>query len=307
LALELGDDITLGADLDSIAYLDNGLEQLLPFFIDLLRRHIGACLPAVQDADTPAFEALITERIFSRLDAFNELCLASACVPRDFLHLFRTSTVAAFRRNEPKIRVGDIRQAARQSFDGKSKRFPMGSQELVFLEHIYQDIVAPQHSYVFLLRDIDTEHPIVGALWGGRLLHKMPLELSYYQESTHTVFRYYQMDYGKCVELLIAQARRDGTAEGEGFSKMAAGIASSASGFVERLTVCLTAIAAPLVTRWVREHDAIASEPGGTLRADPESILVTPDAFRRYVSHSGSQIKGSQRLARDRGNRSGSR
>ena len=210
------------------------------------------------------------EEIFDGYEAFSELCQASAGVARDFLHLFRNATSIQMRTNSPKITLSHIRDAAENLYASKKRSFNSGSIELRIIDNIYRGIVAKQKTYLFLLAETDSHHPEIQLLWAERMIHRMPA--TYYDSKEHVQYIYYQVDYGKCVNLLSAEATSAGKKKGHAL----AGAIDNFSdfGWIGKLVSNVATVALPTLMGFIEKRKALANEPGGNWSPNPREIIV---------------------------------
>ena len=275
IGYEEGDDISSDVDLDSIVFVDNDLKQFLPFFMNLLKRHIGMSLDWIRYMEMEEFERFICNEIFDGVDVFSELCQASTGVPRDFLHLFRNATTMQVSMNESKIKLLHIRKVAAKLHESKKKSFKSRSPELMILDDIYRNIIAKNKTYFFLLKEIHTIHPAIQMLWVERLIHKMPAV--YYNIDNHTRYIYYQIDYGKIVDLLSSKAAKSGREKGV---KMATAISEFSSiGWLGSIISTASKELLPTLMEQAEKIQRLADEPAGDLSPDHKRIMVDDSIF----------------------------
>ena len=277
IGYEEGDDISADVDLDSIVYIQNDLKQFLPFFITLIKRHMGMSLEWVKSMEILEFEKFICNEIFNGLEVFSELCQASAGVPRDFLQLFRNVTSIQVSSKQSNINLVHIRTAAAKLHESKKHSFIPESLELTILDNIYRSIVAKHKTYLFLVKENRSLHPAIQMLWAERLIHKMPA--LYYDSNTHIRYIYYLMDYGECVDLLSSEAEKSGIEKGK---KMADSIPESefhSSGWVAVFTTAAK-IFLPITMGYVEKRLALSNSPAGNLAPDPKNIIVDDAIFK---------------------------
>jgi Cdc6-like AAA superfamily ATPase len=299
LGYEEGDDISADVDLDSIVYIENDMQQFLPFFLVLLKRHMGLYLEWVKLMSMPNFETFVFNEVFNGIDVYSELCQASMGVPRDFLYLFRRSTSKQVAQGQPKIQLFHIRSAALDLYKSKETSFQTGSQELSIVDEIYRNITAKHKTYFFLLSDELVQHPATRLLWAERLIHKMPI--SYYDMDTHTRYIYYQMDYGKFVDLLSAEAAAKGEKEGRKW-------ATSILDFTPPtwLKIAFSILPLELVPKDKAETilsqlgsslerlKALMNEPSGSLAPNPKDIIVDKAIFQGKKPRTSRAGRGSK-------------
>lgn len=279
LGYEEGDDISADIDLDSVVFCENDLNQFIPFFLLVLKRHIGVSLDWVKEMIPVDFEDFIYNQVFENPEAFSELCQASAGVPRDFLNLFRNATSIKVARNEPHIQLVHIRSAAEQLFNSKKASFSHGSPSLSLLEKIYKNIIAKNRTYYFLLKEEFLWNPYIQMLWSERLIHKMPA--GYYDTENHEKYHYYQIDYGKCVDLLAAEAFEGGKCKAQKWVRFIPSytilnwIDSTAAILFQTIKEVL-----PQTMGLIERRKALAQIPAGTLKPIINNIIVDDSYFK---------------------------
>ena len=275
IGYEEGDDISADVDLDSIVCLQNDLGQFLPFFMILLKKHMGMTLEWVKSMEMPEFEKFVCNEVFEEPDVFSELCQASAGVPRDFLQLFRNAISMQVRLGAANLSLLHIRAAAAKLHESKRHSFEPESSELSILDNIYRSIVAKQKTYLFLLKENHSRNPAIQMLWTERLIHKMPA--LYYDSNTHIRYIYYLVDYGECVDLLSSEAAKLGSEKGE---KMADSIPDFSSfGWLGSVISGLAKTGLPLLMECVEQIQTLQDEPAGNLVPDPKNIIVEDSIF----------------------------
>jgi len=278
IGYEEGDDISSDIDLDTLIFLENDLSQFLPFFLTLLHRHLSASLDWVASMSLSEFRQTIENEIFENLDVFSELCQASAGVPRDFLEIFSTATALQTALGRPKMQLIHVRDAAQAIYEAKRRSFAPQSKLLEVLELIYKRIVAEHQTYFFLVAQEDVWHPALRMLWTERLVHRIPAH--YYDPDTHTRYVYYQLDYGKYVDLLSIEAALKGREQGK---KLSAALQEY------RATNWLSDIIADAFSsdladfmEEVKRRERLASQPAGSLAPDPKEIMLPKWILDKY-------------------------
>ena len=280
IGYEEGDDITADVDLDSVVFLENDLTQFLPFFMTVLKKHMGRKLDWVKEMELSEFDKFITTEVFDKPETFSELCQASAGIPRDFLNLFRDSTLRKVNRQDANqqdasIKLVDIRDTAAKLFETKRKSFPREAKELTLLNKIYRQIIAKNKTYFFLLPE-DPLRSEIEMLWTERLIHKIPAK--YYDRETDITYIYYQIDYGKCVNLLKELAREQGRAKGE--KALGVGITGAIVDFMPGRWTKLLTKTMPTIMGLIQTRKALAEEPAGNIAPNPQDIMVDDAIFQ---------------------------
>ena len=272
---EEGDDISADIDLDSIIYVQNDLRQFLPFFVNVLKKHMGISYNLVEFMEMQKFEEFIYNNIFEGTNVFSELCQASAGVPRDFLHIFRMATYMQVSKGDNKIKLIHIREASKQLHKSKRFSFRPDSDELIISDNIYRRVIAKHKTYFFLLKEKDSLYPAIKMLWAERLIHKMPA--SYYDSETHIKYIYYMMDYGECVDLLISGADKLGKETG---TKMEAFIPNfQCFGWLGEPIMATIKSSLPMTMAEIAKALALENTPAGSLETQPKDLIFDDPIF----------------------------
>jgi hypothetical protein len=276
IGLEEGDDIHADVDLDKIAFSGESIDQLVPFFMAMIQRHVGASVEWVRNTSFTHFEIILTSLIFSGTSSFAELCQASGGVPRDFINIYRQATAIAANAGKsgqarPLLELLTVRMAAKPVYQSKRASFGRStSPQLQLLDRIYQDIYVRKHSYLFLLSQELTEDGTVQTLYMEKLIHRLPA--TYYDPDDERTYQYFQLDYGTTIDRLMADAAEGARASYE--SSLWAKVESLGSRFLGRT--------------WMREehqdpesiiaaYQALFKERVGRLDINPREIIFHPD------------------------------
>ena len=177
--------------------------------------------------------------------------------------------------NKSKIKLLHIRKVAAKLHESKKKIFKSGSSELIILDDIYRNTIAKNKTYFFLLKEIHTIHPAIQMLWVERLIHKMPIV--YYNIDNHTRYIYYQIDYGKIVDLLSSKAAKSGREKG---IKIATTINEfSPIGWLGSIISKTSKDVLPTLMEQAEKIQRLANEPAGDISPDPKRIMVDDSIF----------------------------
>jgi hypothetical protein len=221
IGLEEGDDIHADVDLDSIIFSGESIGELVPFFMAMIRKHVGEKIVWVREAEPEDFESFLTTTVFAGTKPFLELCHASGGVPRDFMNIYRNATTFAcnlVKSGHPRrpLDVAAIRVAARITYQSKRNSFSgkATSKQLQLLERIYQDIYVRKNSFYFLLSEEAAESDAMQALYTERLIHRVPLNF-FYDPTNEQTYLYFQLDYGTAIDRLMSNAANDAYASYE--------------------------------------------------------------------------------------------
>ena len=221
IGLEEGDDIHADIDLDSIIFSGESIGELVPFFMTMIRKHVGEKIVWVREAGPAAFDSFLTSTVFEGTKPFLELCHASGGVPRDFMNIYRNATTFALnlvKSGHPRrpLDVAAIRVAARITYQSKRNSFngKATSKQLQLLERIYQDIYVKKNSFYFLLSEEAAESDTMQTLYTERLIHRVPLKF-FYDPTNEQTYLYFQLDYGTAIDRLMSNAANDAYASYE--------------------------------------------------------------------------------------------
>ena len=229
IGLEEGDDIHADVNLDSIVFAGELLDQLVPFFMTMIKNHVGEKIDWVRTSTFAHFESFLTSIVFSGISPFVELCQASGGVPRDFINIYRMATVmtaniakssiptanmAKSSQFHPPFELMTVRMAAKNVYQSKRASFgKFASPQLRLLDRIYQEIYVKKHSYLFLLSEEYAEDDVVQTLYMEKLIHRWPT--TYYNPYDERRYQYFQLDYGTTIDRLMANVVKDARASYE--------------------------------------------------------------------------------------------
>ena len=219
IGLEEGDDIHSDVNLDSIVFAGESLDQLVPFFVAMIKKHVGEKVGWVRDSSFLDFESFLTSAIFKGVPPFIELCQASGGVPRDFINIYRAATTlsantAKSGQVRPPFQLLTVRLAAKGVYQSKRASFGKStSPQLRLLDRIYQEIYVKKHSYLFLLSEESAEDDVVQTLYMEKLIHRFPA--TYYNPDDERRYQFFQLDYGTTIDRLMANAIEDARASYE--------------------------------------------------------------------------------------------
>jgi len=281
IGLEQGDDIHLDVDLDTIVFASETLDQLGPFFMAMIKKHVGEKVDWVQGASFEDFESFLTTAIFQEMPPFLELCQASGGVPRDFINIYRAATteaanIARSSGDRPPFYLATVRRAAKGVYQSKRASFGRStSPQLRLLDSIYQEVYVKESSYFFLLSEESAEDDIVQTLYMEKLIHRVPA--TYYNPDDDRRYQYFQLDYGTTIDRLVANAGEDARASYEG--SVWARLASLGGKWLTDAVGELTVLLAPTL---------VLSKEAGRLDKEPREIIFPDDKVKMAASESGS-------------------
>ena len=281
IGLEQGDDIHPDVDLDTIVFARETLDQLGPFFMAMIKKHVGEKVDWVHNASFEDFESFLTTVIFKEMQPFLELCQASGGVPRDFINIYRAATTEAANtarsgQVRPAFSVATVRSAAKGVYQSKRASFGRStSPQLRLLDSIYREVYVKKSSYFFLLSEESAEDDIVQTLYMEKLIHRMPA--TYYNPDDDHRYQYFQLDYGATIDRLMANAEEDARASYEGSAWAA--LASLGGKWLTDFVGEAAAFLAPTL--------ALNRGPG-RLDIEPREIIFPDDKVKMAASESGS-------------------
>jgi hypothetical protein len=220
IGLEEGDDIHSAVNLDSVIFSGESIGQLAPFFMAMIKKHVGEKLPWVRDSSKAYFESFLMSMVFSGISPFVELCQASGGVPRDFINIYRNATTltaniakSSGQTRQP-LELVTVRMAAKSVYQSKRASFGKpSSPQLRLLDRIYQEIYVKKHSYLFLLSEESAEDDVVQTLYMEKLIHRLPP--THYNPADESRYQYFQLDYGTTIDRLLSNAVNDARASFE--------------------------------------------------------------------------------------------
>lgn len=294
IGLEEGDDIHTGVNLDEIVFSGESITQLVPFYIAMVKKHVGERVAWVRDASSAYFESFLTSMVFSGMKPFMELCQAAGGVPRDFISIYKAATVDAAmvagsgQHREP-FELLAVRIAAKRVYHSKRISFERStSPQLQLLDRIYQEIYIKKHSYQFLLSEESAEDDVVQTLYMVKLIHRLPA--SYYNPDDERRYQYFQLDYGTTIDRLMANAVDDVRASYQSsrwiMPPLSRGkfLAGSSDGDIsKRRTLEIAAV-----------FTALLAEPG-RLDIEPREIIFRTSPPARTVRPRASRGRGKHR------------
>ncbi len=237
LGFELGADIWSALELDDYFVYDRNTDKTVSMFGELLFRHIATevevetlrrnlqtSLPrrdVTIDVDAIVRSVLqqvqaggrhfareynvtsadeLSHELFGSRDAFIELVRAGEGVVRDFINIFSGAFFNAVRKDESKIGIGAVRDAAREWYE-QDKAPNVTDMQRVVLQQITDEVIGQRRTRSFLLEKEYEQTEIVRSLFDFRLLHLV--HRGYVDESKPgRRYNVYALDFGAYVELL---------------------------------------------------------------------------------------------------------
>ncbi|MGA6148815.1 hypothetical protein [Stenotrophomonas sp. NPDC077461] len=212
VGLEDGGDIS-SYPLDMRYVFEVNRAQTRDFFNDLLLRHLRAIDEnAVKDilADSKKSDASLINIFFANV-ALNEILIACAGVPRDFMNLFLNSydKFLLSGSSSSRISVKDLRSANLEWYESdKKEQVDKHPVERQLLEAIVHEIVGVKKSMHFLLPEKYAQNKHIQNLIDFRVMH---LRRSGYSHKDHAgvVYNVYSIDYGCHNSLNIQKSKLD--------------------------------------------------------------------------------------------------
>jgi hypothetical protein len=205
IGLELGDDLFPDVDLDEYTFAPTAegeeYRHFVPYLMSMLKKHLGVQSQWVNELTPAQFASLVVDDVFRGIEAFGELALASAGVPRDFFAILGTATTLRQKADQAQVSVPQIRQAAKLVYKSKAKSFAGNSRAHSLIDCIYQEVCAkldPPRPHFVLSRADAEGHPQVVLLWTERVIHKLPLEWT----NDGVDYVYFFLDYGRFISLI---------------------------------------------------------------------------------------------------------
>jgi len=215
--MEEGDDLNAEVNLDGIVFAPESLDQVVPFFTRLIKKHVGEKVEWVRSLSLIDFQSFLVTKVFAGEAPLAELCHASGGVPRDFINIYKLVTAGAAKAGSSDREPFDfraIRLGAQGAYDGKRASFgKIASPQLQLLDSIYKRIYVEQNAYRFLLSEEDAEDDRVQTLYMERLIHRLPG--TYYYSRDERTYLYFQLDYGATIGRLMHNAANDARASYE--------------------------------------------------------------------------------------------
>lgn len=215
IGLEDGGDI-FGYNLDMRYVFEVNKVQTRDFFNDLLYKHLSSinkdAIDELLRAQKVKKEKLIN--IFFANVALNEILVACAGIPRDFINLFIHSYdryLLSSGSSATRISVSHLRAANSEWYDtDKKEQVDKHSVERKLLTGIVEEVIEKRKSMHFLVPEKYSNNPYIQNLIDFRVMH---LRRSRYSHKDHAGVSYnvYSIDYGCYNSLNIAKHKLDST------------------------------------------------------------------------------------------------
>lgn len=205
--LEDGGDI-FGIQLDNRYVFETNKQETRDFFNDLLFKHFSS-IDTKNISNLVANEKTTTEKfinVFLTNKALGEILIASAGVPRDFIHLFIHSYGKFLPTKAKHISVKNIRTATSEWYEtDKKKQVDDHPLERGLLEKIVQEIIINKKSTHFMISEKNSRNKHIQSLIDFRVLHLRKKGLSH-QDIAGEAFNAFSIDYGCYNHLSITRS-----------------------------------------------------------------------------------------------------
>ena len=196
IGVEVGADMSAGANLDDIMVFDNDVERASAFHRQLIYNHLKESGLFAEDTVRDAKE--LVRLTFTQDNAFSELVRAAEGVPRDAIHIL--SLAAQYSGNE-RISIPTVRKAAKNWYQtGKANNLRSREAANQLLEWIKEKVIQHRKARAFLLKS-QTSHPLIDELFDARVIHLIKRGVSS-NETPGVRYDVYKLDYGCYVDLM---------------------------------------------------------------------------------------------------------
>lgn len=203
IGLEEGGDI-FPLSLDNRYIFETDKSGTRDFYNELLVKHL-------KDIDESLFENVDEGKylnLFFANQALSEILIASAGIPRDFLHLFILSYNNRTNQKQ-RIVLKNIRNATSEWYSTDKKEEIEKDKSIKFLfEGIVNEIVIGKKKTHFLLPQKYSDNPHIKKLNDLRVLHLRQKGISH-KHISNKVYDVYSIDYGSYTSLDIAKNTLD--------------------------------------------------------------------------------------------------
>ncbi|WP_404474756.1 hypothetical protein [Microbacterium aerolatum] len=213
---EIGAELFPLLDLDEFVVFparsrEEQTERSLSFFRALLFRHISTALSSM-DEEPPESEADLIGSLFTQVTALQEVIRAAEGVPRDALSIVGR---AGLRASGSKIGVTHVREAASQLYTTtKASKLNGIPTARALLDRILNDVISGRKARAFLIKQDQTEHPLIQRLVDERILHIIKRGWSG-KDKPGERYDVLQIDYGCYVHLLGTTSAPQGLLGGD--------------------------------------------------------------------------------------------
>ncbi|MGL6002923.1 MAG: ATP-binding protein [Plesiomonas sp.] len=198
--LEDGGDI-FGYNLDARYIFETNKQMTRNFFNDLLYKHLSSfsqqSVNALIKTNKASKDSFIN--IFFANVALNEIFVASAGIPRDFINLFISSYdkfICSSTTNAKRISVRDVRAANMTWYDSdKREQVDKHPIERTLLAKIIKEIVEMKKSIHFLVPERYSNNKHIQNLIDFRVMHLIKKGISH-KDHPGVIYNAYSIDYG---------------------------------------------------------------------------------------------------------------
>ena len=203
IGAEVGAELFPLLDLDEFVVFparsrEEQAERSLSFFRALLFRHISTAVSAMGE-QPPESEGDLISSLFTQATSLQEVIRAAEGVPRDALAIIGR---AGLRTGGSKISVIHVRDAASQLYTTTKATHLNGIPVArALLDRILSDVISGRKARAFLIKQDQTEHPLIQQLVDERILHIIKRGWSG-KDKPGERYDVIQIDYGCYVHLL---------------------------------------------------------------------------------------------------------
>jgi hypothetical protein len=213
VGFELGPDVSANLDLDDYYVYDRNPDHVVELFLEVLRKHLDAELPAnyLDDLGISTSSAFRRD-LFTEQATFTELVRAGEGVVRDFIGVFTAAYFRAVREGKTKIDLNAVEEAARAWYE-TDKSTTLSHEQSEALHIIINEVIGNRQAKMFMLAREHNDDAMVQSLFDLRLLH---LVSRGYSDKQNPGLRYnvYALDYGTYVDLKRTKSEPEGIIAG---------------------------------------------------------------------------------------------
>ena len=186
-------EIFVDADLDKIHNSFVDIIGATSFLMKILRKHLSIIFPIFEKSSDEEMISFCTD-LFEQYSSFEEIVLASAGVPRDFLLLFKR---AISNCSKIPIKPKQSRYAIHDFFqDEKRNNSEISQESLKLFDNIFTKICWPPRIYYFFISQNLANNKLIQELWNHRLIHRIHKgQMVLINDKPHT-FNIYAIDFG---------------------------------------------------------------------------------------------------------------
>ncbi|TCJ00805.1 hypothetical protein [Aeromicrobium sp. IC_218] len=207
IGAEVGAELFPLLDLDEFVVFparsrEEQAQRSLSFFRALLFRHISTAVVGMGE-EPPESEADLIGSLFTQVTSLQEVIRAAEGVPRDALSIVGR---AGLRAGGSKIAVAHVRESASQLYT-TTKAAQLNGIPIAraLLDRILSDVISGRKARAFLIKQDQTQDPLVQQLVDDRILHIIKRGWSG-KDNPGERYDVLQIDYGCYVHLLGTNA-----------------------------------------------------------------------------------------------------